>query len=170
MFRRIIGLRSRAKHIILRAFAVIMAPALAVVLLAAQPAAAEQRCTGEVASNVCLTIESAGSGIYRVTIGIDFHMSKQEADGIINATNGAPYSASVFADDTTGWLFSVPVVGIGSSDLSGLSADFVITVPRVWLDEDFGTSVDEVFGRIKLNDTRMGLIRTFNTPQIVQAF
>ncbi|GAA3549140.1 hypothetical protein GCM10022419_031850 [Nonomuraea rosea] len=170
MINRAIGLRGRARHALLRAFAIVMASAFAVVLLAAQPAAAEQRCTGAATSNVCLTIDSVGSGIYRVTIGIDFYMSKLEADGIINATNGAPFSASVFADDTTGWLFSVPVVTIGSSDEFGLGADFVITVPRVWLDEDLGTQVDEVFGRIRLNDTRMGLIRSFNTPQIAQAF
>jgi hypothetical protein len=137
-------------------------------MLAAPPASAEMRCTGASASNVCLVINHVGNGIYDVHLGIDAHMSRQDAQAIIDAP-GEPFSGKIYgADSSAQYLFDIPVTDVGASTESGLSANFDITVSGAWLNEDSGR--DEIFGRIRLYDARTGTTRIFDTPQIHGSF
>ncbi|MGR6924009.1 hypothetical protein ACU635_57930 [[Actinomadura] parvosata] len=159
--------RAGARRRLLRVLGVVLAPVAAIVLIG-QPAHATQACTGQTTSNVCLTIDDAGGGLFRVTIGIDWRIGQVPAQQIIDAP-GDPFTAAVFADDSSGWLFSVPITNVGASADAGLSAEGSVLMPRIWLDEDFN-DVDEVLARVKVNDSRFGVIRSFSSPQIQQSF
>ncbi|MFI6906054.1 hypothetical protein ACIBKY_32660 [Nonomuraea sp. NPDC050394] len=164
---------SSLKRGLLKVLGIAMAPIAALVLVGAQPASAAtvaaQACTGQVQQNVCVTITSLGFGFYEVRLGIDFRIGLAGAQQIINAP-GEPFSGALFgADSSPEFLLSVPVTSVGASEESGLSADFVTTVPRLWLDEDLNDR-DEMFGKIRLLDSRFNVMRTFDTPQIQQFF
>ncbi|MEV0617371.1 hypothetical protein AB0I81_28885 [Nonomuraea sp. NPDC050404] len=160
------GVRAR----ITRVLGVVLLSIAAIALSGAQPAAAAQSCTGQQQSNVCITTTDIGGGLYHVTLGIDFRIGRAAAQQIIDAP-GEPFTGAVFeVDATLGYLFSMPVIGVGASDDAGLSADFQLVVPRIWLDEDAGSAVDTVRGRIRLLDSRVNRVITFHTPPLSQIF
>ncbi|MCK2215216.1 hypothetical protein MF672_015680 [Actinomadura sp. ATCC 31491] len=148
----------------------VLAAFAAVVTLMAGPASAEvyQECTGATKSNVCLTITDLGSGVVRVDIGIDYHISLEDARAIL-APPGDPFMAKMFGDDPSfdNFLFWVDLdpAQLGASAENGLSAGFSRTVPRSWLNEDW-EGRDEVYGQVVLEDPRTGTIQRFNSPVI----
>jgi hypothetical protein len=164
-------LRSRRLR---RTLGLAVAPAAALVLMAgvmAAPASAEQRCTGAPASNVCLSIENFNDG-FSVHIGIDIHMSRAQAQAILDAP-GEPFSARMMGSDPVSddVLFNVRLTGESAWD-GGLSADFDMNAARSQLDEDdsFFDDVDEVFGRVKLVDPGTGATIFYNSPIISRVF
>ncbi|MDP9866794.1 MULTISPECIES: hypothetical protein [Streptosporangium] len=163
--------RNRTRRL-LRVLGAVMVPAVAIVALAV-PASADQQCRSFSSGVVCLTINRLSDGQYAVDLGIDVHMSRQDAQAIIDAP-GDPFTAKVVGADTffDNDLFGVPMVGIGATDESGLSADFHRVVLPSSLNEDDspGDRVDEVFGRIRFVDPRTNLGRTFDTPEIHALF
>ena len=169
------GARNRVKRHLLRALGAIMAPAAAIVVMAVPASAAPlQACSGLTTSNSCLTIELRDDGNYDVSLGIDFYMSQQDAQAVIDAP-GSPFTAKVVGVDSHSDLpqnlFSVPLVRLGASAQFGLSADFTTVVSPALLNEDDeeGNRVDDVQGVIRLVDARFGS-RTFNTPEIHAIF
>lgn len=139
------------------------------VMLTATPASADQRCNTTRISNVCLTIQHGGNSIYDVTLGIDVHMSRADAQEIINAP-GDPFTGTVYgADDGEEALFTIDITNLVATDEFGLSGEGFVTVGGSLLNED-RDGRDEVFGRIVLVDSRTGRERTFNTPEISRNF
>jgi hypothetical protein len=124
------------------------------IAMTAGPAAADQQCTGGRAANVCIDIVPVFNGQdYRIHIGIDAHMSLQQAEAYV--AQGRPFTVTMMGsdpvDDDT--LFTVPMTAIGASAESGLGADFDVTVATFSLDEDDSIfdDVDEVYARIELH-------------------
>jgi hypothetical protein len=138
----------------------------------AVPASAEQKCTGRPDSNVCLSIDNFNGG-YLIHVGIDVHMSLQDAQAILDAP-GEPFSARMMGSDplSDDELFPIVLMGTGASAETGLGADFQIVAARSQLNEDdsFFDDVDEVFARIQLVDPRTGTTRFFNSLQFVRVF
>jgi hypothetical protein len=159
------------KRRFLRAAAVTAVGASALVLAAA-PSQAAQKCTGRGDANVCLAIDRLSNGEYAVHLGIDWHISRLDAESII--LGGGPITAEMLGDDafSDDHLFPVFLTDVGASDAFGLSIDFDRVVPAFFLDEDnvpFDRT-DEVFGRISITDRRTSSTRTFDTPEFVQNF
>lgn len=130
-------------------------------------ASAAMRCTGARDSNVCLWVNGVGNGQFVVHVGIDFHISREDAQEYIDDA-GDPFQVWIRGDDNgpAEFLFTVPMTAIGASDESGLSADFERTVPGSWLNEDAGT--DEVYAELTLTDTDTNTVtRVFKSPVIV---
>ncbi|MBG0831492.1 hypothetical protein HS041_27520 [Planomonospora sp. ID67723] len=167
--------RDRTKRRLLRALGVVLAPVTAIVVMAG-PAFAEQRaCTTRPTHNVCLTIYPLDDGNYKVTLGIDVHMSQQDAQAIIDRP-GDPFTGRVFGSDSSNepkqFLFAVPLdrdTVIATAEF-GLSAGFSTIVSPDQLNEDNspGNRVDEVFGRVRLIERAAS--RDFNTPEIHNTF
>lgn len=165
--------RGRTKRRLLRALGVVMAPAAAIVVMAG-PAFAEQRaCDPKPTHNVCLTIYPLSDGNYKVTLGIDVHMSQQDAQAIIDRP-GDPFTGKVLGSDSSHdpkqFLFNVPLDRVHATAGFGLSADFSTIVSPDHLNEDDspGNRVDEVFGRVRLIER--SAIRDFDTPEIHNTF
>ncbi|NRQ36996.1 hypothetical protein HII36_34930 [Nonomuraea sp. NN258] len=162
------------KRRVLKAVGIVMVPTAALVLLVASPASATRSCNGGTASNVCLTIEPGIlSGRYRVILGVDFRISRQAAQDIINAAGGHPVKGQIFGSDpgTDPRLFDLQERYTSASDEAGLSAEFFINeVPASFLDEDWGT--DEVYGKITITDRRGNPVLTtvLNSGTISQSF
>jgi len=141
--------------------------------LMADPASAEQRCTGRPDSNVCLAIDTnSNQSTYFIHVGIDVHMSLQEAQAYVS--QGRPFTvtmmgADTFDDDT---LFNVPMSALGASAESGLSADFDVAVAQFSMDEDdsFFDDVDEVYASIDLFNARSGRHFNYRSDQFTQVF
>jgi hypothetical protein len=159
-----------------RTLAIVTAATVGLITLVAAPAFADQRCTGQPASNVCLSIDRIDTDHYRVHLGIDFHISRDRAQAIIDAP-GDPFNARIFghAREPIGnqAMFNVGETDIGASAESGLSADFDTTVSRSDLNNDpypwpFG--FDRVFGRIILTQPNGGPTLTFDSPSFPQNF
>lgn len=113
-------------------------------------------------SNTCLSITRLGNGIWGVLVGIDVHMSRQQAQAILNA-GGELFVAVIMANDhpnpandTTG-LFEVPRIQMGVWD-GGLYASFYLEVGSSFLDEDRGqhNQIDEVCARVWLHNNLGG--------------
>ncbi|MFD8493969.1 hypothetical protein [Amycolatopsis sp. NPDC059657] len=159
------------KRRITRAAAITAVGASALVM-SAVPSMAAQKCTGAAEANVCLSIDRLSNGEYAVHLGIDWHISKSDAEAII--LGGGPLRAEMIGDDafSDDHLFDVPLTDAGASDGFGLSIDFDRVVPAFFLDEDNTPfdRTDEVFGRIKITDRRTNSTRTFDTPEFVQRF
>lgn len=167
-----------------RSMSMLITTLLATLALAvtAAPALAEQRCKGDsnTGSNWCLdTFTEPGDvpDFHNVHVGIDVHMSLQDAQSIIDAP-GNPFVARIVGSDplADNNLFSVPLTDIRATAEFGLSADFAKTRPdgvsRIELNEDSSIfdDRDEVFARIVLTDPRTGRPRTFDTPMIIRHF
>jgi hypothetical protein len=165
----VVNVRPRG-HTKLRLLQVMIAAAavFGAVGLTAAPASAEQTCTGRPDSNLCLAINGLGNGTFAVHVGIDVHMSLEEAQEYVDDA-GDPLFASIRGDDSgnvSQFLFSMPLTDVGASSESGLSADFDLVVPGSWLNEDNGT--DEIRAFVSLIDTDTNTIRkTFLSNQIV---
>jgi hypothetical protein len=130
-----------------------VAAVLGAVFVTAGPASAVQTCTGRPEANLCLAINGRSDGLFAVHVGIDVHMSLEEAQEYVDDA-GNPLSASIRGDDSgsvSQFLFSVPLTALGASAESGLSADFDLVVPGSWLNEDSGT--DEIRAVVTLVDT-----------------
>jgi hypothetical protein len=138
------------------------------VVVTAGPAAAVQTCTGRPEANLCFAIEGRPDGRFDVHVGIDVHMPLAEAQEYVDDA-GNPLSASIRGDDSgnlSQFLFNVPLSVLGASAESGLSADFNITVPGSFLNEDNGT--DEVRAVVTLVDTDTNTVRgTFVSNVII---
>ena len=128
-------------------------------------------CNYPSGSNTCLTIRYLGNGIYSVLVGIDVHMSRQEAQSIVNA-GGELFVAVIMANDhpnpahdTTG-LFEVPRTEMGVWE-GGLYASFYLEVGSSALNEDHDRWLDEVCARVWLHDNLRGRTHTFHSGIIL---
>ncbi|MEV0387595.1 hypothetical protein [Nonomuraea sp. NPDC050643] len=165
----------RGRRRLLRLAAFVVAPLAAITALAA-PAHADGPLCGNARDpgghNVCMWIDALGDDIYRVHVGIDVHMSVQDAQAIIDGSGGNPFVTKIFGADPffDNAEFNLGLVVIGASQEAGLSADFERIVPKSWLNEDPGPGDrDELFARVVLNDPRGGS-RSFRTPEWRQQF
>jgi hypothetical protein len=161
------------KRRLLRALAVVTAPALGIVLMAG-PASAGQRCNYTSEYNACLTITRISTGQYKVLIGIDFHRYTQsEAQAIIRADPSRKFFYSLLygADAVQDNIIAImSTTRVGSSE-AGLSAEFERVVSASDLNEDpLPGAFDEVYGEIHFTEPRTGAIRTFKTPEIAGLF
>jgi hypothetical protein len=157
--------RGRTKRRLPRALLAV-AMTLGLVGAMAGTASAVQRCTGAADSNVCLRIEGVGNGLFAVHVGIDYHISGDEAREYIDDP-GDPFTVWIRGQDNgpNEFLFTLPMTAIGASDEFGLGADFDLTVPGSWLNEDNGT--DEIVAVLTLTDTDTNTVtRTFRSPVI----
>src|SRR5437763_11369462 len=149
--------------------------ALGIVVAAAPAQAAPQACSGQVNVNVCLAIEPYGNaghdGLFRVHIGIDFRITQQDAQAVID-TQRDPYFAEVLGDDgaAKSELFPVPETSITASATGGLSATFDTIVFSSQLRED-DHGEDELQARVIFTDPR-GILptRLFDSPASVADF
>jgi hypothetical protein len=144
--------RGRTKRRLLQLLIAAMA-VFGAVGLSAGPASAAQTCTGAADSNLCFAINGVGSGNFAVHVGIDVHMSLEDAQEYIDDP-GNPFVVWIRGDDSGSlneFLFTVPITDLGASSGFGLSADFDIVVPGSWLNEDNGQ--DEVRAQVFLIDT-----------------
>ncbi|MEN3359715.1 MAG: hypothetical protein V7637_3697 [Mycobacteriales bacterium] len=126
---------------------------LGAVGLTAGPASAARNCTGPANSSLCLTINGVGNGNFDVLVGIDVHMSLEEAQEYMGDP-GDPFVVWIRGDDSGSlaeFLFTVPLINLGASAEFGLSGDFDIVVPGSWLNEDNGQ--DEIRAQVFLIDT-----------------
>ncbi|WP_336215432.1 hypothetical protein [Nonomuraea sp. LPB2021202275-12-8] len=156
-----------------RKLAVVSALAAAALAIAAGPAMAEPnpqvKCTSASTHVICFSLDRLDDGNVAAHLGIDIHMSRADAQAIIDAP-GEELSAKVIGADPAfnNSLVSVPVTWSAAGD-AGLSAEFDITVPFSVLNEDdgyFDGYIDELFGRIVLVDPRNGAKRTFTSATI----
>lgn len=165
------GSRSRLKRRLVRLTVAVAAVAGAIGAMAT-PASAAQTCTGETASNVCLSINQLNDGTYAVHVGIDVHMSLAAAQEYID-DQGDPFQVVVKGDDKfDDTLFSVPRTALSASSGSGLSGDFDVIVFGFQLDEDhdWWDNHDEVYAWITLTDTDTGNSVDFGSNQITGYF
>jgi hypothetical protein len=128
---------------------------IGVVGLTAVPAAAAQRCGPKGNSTICLAIDSNGDGTFRVSVGIDVHMSLAQAQEYVDDP-WDPFRVTIFGDDGGGTdqeRFDVPLRNLGVSSEFGLSGDFNRDVPGSWLNEDPPGQEDEIVARVQLIDT-----------------
>lgn len=147
-----------------RHFARVLAFVASVVValgLMAVPAQALQKCSGAPAINLCVWIDREASGLYRVHVGIDVHMTQAQAKILIDLP-GDPFRAEIWKSDPSplneGVVFSpIPMLSVSASDLSGLSADFEVLVDRAVLNEDKGPwpldEEDDIFIKVFLLPT-----------------
>jgi hypothetical protein len=143
--------RTRTKRSLLGVIAIIAATVAGMIALTG-PAFATQRCGPAFASIVCLEIQKLSDGNYAVHVGIDYHISLQAAQEIIDQP-GDPFFTVAMSGSTT--LFFIPLTQLGAS-ADGLGAGFDVTV----LPSQLGGRT--VFARMKLTDNRSG-IRFFDT-------
>lgn len=128
------------------------------------PASAAQTCTGRPDSNLCLAINGVGNGNFAVHVGIDVHMSRDEAQEYIDDP-GDPFTVWIRGDDGE-FLFTLPTTALGASEESGLSGDFDRIVPGTALNEDSGQ--DEIVAFVILTDTDTNTVtRTFTSNPII---
>jgi hypothetical protein len=126
-----------------------------IVGLTAMPASAAVKCGGTGNSDLCLQIDRLTNGAFRVHVGIDVHMSLADAQEYVDDV-GVPFRVTIFGDDGGGTdqpLFDVPLTDLGASSGFGLSADFDISVPSSFLNEDPPGQEDEIRARVQLIDT-----------------
>jgi hypothetical protein len=176
MFTSVHGPPGRLKRRLRRTLRVAAVPAVAIALLAgvmAAPAFAEPACGGKVdVSYTCLWIDPVQEG-YKIHIGIDVHMSQEDAQAILDAP-GDPFRARLMGSDPLfdDELFTLRLTGQGASAESGLSADFDYVASRSQLneDDDFLDDVDDVFGKVDLVDPFTGDTRTFDSPMFHRVF
>jgi hypothetical protein len=149
--------------------------ALGIVVVAAPAQAAPQACSGEVNVNVCLAIEpynNAGhGGLFRIHVGIDFRITQQDAQAIID-TQRDPYFVEVLGDDgaSKSEQFPVPETTIIAHPTAGLSAGFDTIVFASQLRED-DHGEQELQARVIFTDPR-GILgtRVFDSPDFVGVF
>jgi hypothetical protein len=112
-------------------------------------------CNYPPGSNTCLTITYLAYNDYSVHVGIDVHMSRYDAQLLINATNGSPLIAYLMGDDGQGplnpKLFRIPQTWTAAGD-GGLSAEFDARVDALHLNEDpNGDGRDELYALVVLD-------------------
>jgi hypothetical protein len=124
-------------------------------------------CSGAAAANACLSGYTPGNHMIQIHVGIDVHMSKQDADAIL-AQPGNAFSARMWGSDPTfdDWLDAPLTLTWEASWDGGISAEFDTLVPAWKLDEDDSwlDNKDDLFARVTLRDLRSGN-RSFDTPQ-----
>jgi hypothetical protein len=132
----------------------------------------EQVCRGETNRYaICLYItddpQSPYSHSFKVHVGIDVTMSRQDAQNIIDG--GGAITARMWGSDP---VFDDNLIGVTRSWVSawdgGLSAEFDRSVSGSVLDED-PEGLDEVYALVSLYVPVSGTTRTFRSPD-VEAF
>ena len=114
----------------------------------------------------CIQISTYGVRDFKVHLGIDVSMSRQDAQNILDH-QGEEFSARLYGDD--GWwsddddLGAVPVTWSAAGD-GGLSAELDSVAPRGRLDED--RDEDEVYAIISLYVPSSGITRTFRSDTV----
>jgi hypothetical protein len=160
--------RARTRRRLLQLLIAATAVFGAVGLTAGPASAAAPPCATPPGSVLCWSINGVGNGNFAVHVGIDVHMSLEDAQEYID-DQGDPFLVSIRGDDSgtlAEFLFSVPVTALGASVESGLSGDFDIVVPGSWLNEDNGQ--DEVRAQVVLIDTDTNTVTdTFVSNRIV---
>ncbi|MBO3751831.1 hypothetical protein J5X84_37670 [Streptosporangiaceae bacterium NEAU-GS5] len=145
----------------------------AATLTLASPAMAEPdpafECSSSSLHVICFGLDRQDDNTINVHLGIDIHMSRNDAEAILNAP-GDELRAKIIGDDPVfdNSLVSVPITWALPGD-NGISAEFDINVPWSTLNEDdgyFDGYIDDLFGRITLTDPRNGSTRTFTSPTI----
>jgi hypothetical protein len=157
--------RGRTRLRLLQVFGTIAALLLAMGVTALPASAAVQSCSGQVESNVCLTITALGNGRYAAEIGLDYRIGQDDAQTIIDAI-GDPVSATVLDDDggVLRTLFVTPIFVQGASPDAGYSVGARAEGPGGLLNVDSG--IDTLRGRVTMYDPRTGTTRTFTTPVV----
>ncbi|KJK47137.1 hypothetical protein UK23_21385 [Lentzea aerocolonigenes] len=118
------------------------------------PASAAQTCTGATDANLCLAIDRLPNGLFAVHVGIDVHMSFEDAQEYIDDP-GDPFILRIRGDDSgklAEFLFSAPITSLGASPEFGLSANFDTVVSSAQLDEDRNDQ-DEIRAEVLLFDS-----------------
>ena len=164
--------RRRTKRRLLQVLITVTA-VLGAVGLTAGPASAEHACGAVNNADVCLWINRLDNGLFAIDVGIDVHMSVEEAQEYVGDP-GDPFTVEIRGDDgnenspqLAEHLFTVPLVAVGASVEAGLSADFHREdVPGGWLNEDNGQ--DEIRALVTLTDTDTNTVTaTFISKRIV---
>jgi hypothetical protein len=116
--------------------------------------------------NICFSITRIGVGSsFAVHVGIDVHMSQQDAENIINAP-GQEFSAKIWADDPI-WdnaLKNIPVTWVAAGP-EGLGAEFDTVMTSHELDED-SDGGDELYSVVKLYIPSTGDTRSFTSHNV----
>ncbi|WP_214107540.1 hypothetical protein [Acrocarpospora catenulata] len=165
--------KGRLKRGLMKALAIVTAPAVGVVLMAG-PASAAPLCNYTADYNACITISKTSSGKYLLHLGIDMRkLSKQEAQTIINASRYV-FQAELWGSDGGGVLDDfqayMPVqTRMWAPAEGGLSAEFDSYPSASALNEDPGGG-DELYAKIIFTDPRTGAKRTFKTPEFFGFF
>jgi hypothetical protein len=144
-----------------------------VIVLVADPASAEMKCTGRPEANVCLSIEPTFDGRdYNVHVGIDVHMSLATAQRYV--AQGSPLTAKIMGSDTFSddFRFFMRVTDLGASADYGLSADFDYVASQSQMNEDDSIfdDVDEIYASIDLYDAQSGRHFTYRSDTFTQVF
>jgi hypothetical protein len=133
----------------------------------------EWACNYNAQSNTCLFIANLGDHRYSVHVGIDVHMSQQDAQNIING--GSRPTATLYGDDghriTDQFLTNIPLTALSASSTSGLSAEFDIVVDQSLLNEDSGANdVDEIIAQVALFIPATQSVIFFRSGEVRSAF
>jgi hypothetical protein len=160
-----------------RALGALAVVAVALGYMAGSASAGPQQCNGTPGSraNICLHIPSTGNGnFYNVHVGVEVHMSRADAQALINQP-GDPFTVRLMGSDSGSgddFLGFVPMTAIGASDDFGLNANFDQFTDRFHLNEDDSifNDIDEVYVEIRMVDRDRGTSTTFRSDTIVQIF
>jgi hypothetical protein len=124
-------------------------------------------CTSGTNYTICLSGYTPGNHMIQIHVGIDVHMSRQDADNIL-AQAGNAFSARMWGADPSydDWLDAPLTLSWEASWDGGISAEFDTLVPAWKLDEDdsWFDNKDDLFARVTLHDFRVG-DRNFNSGQ-----
>ncbi|WP_219471837.1 hypothetical protein [Nonomuraea rhizosphaerae] len=157
----------------IRRLLIVLSAVTAAAALLTAPASAEpnpvNKCNSGTGFALCFSLDRLDDGNINVHLGIDVHMSRADAQAIIDGP-GEEFSAKIIGQDPAfdNSLVSVPVTWSSAWD-GGLSAEFDRVATWSQLNEDdgyFDGYIDELFGRIVLRDPRNGQTRTFNSALI----
>jgi hypothetical protein len=110
----------------------------------------EWACNYNAYSNTCLFITNLGSHRYAVHVGIDVHMTQQDAQNIVNS--GYQPTSTLWGKDggldADDYKANIPISYVTAWS-GGLSAEFDTTVNQSLLNEDNGPNeVDEIIAQV----------------------
>ena len=134
----------------------------------------EWACNYDSSRNTCLYIANLGDHRYAVHVGIDVHMSQQDAQNIVDS--GFVPWADLWGDDGSagvgshGYLTSIPITGIWANS-GGLSAEFDIQVGQELLNEDKNKNdADEIVAFVHRYDPSANRTYNYRSGEVISAF